>query len=373
MRNGSEIEITGGFKYGLTDEFKKLLKASRQINVVHLNSFGGRIGEAEKLYTEIHDHGLTTYVSSNCASACTLAFAGGRQRYVEPDAHLGFHAPSFPGITKEALRDNIAMQSRLFIQSGFSQTFVIRALNTPSSSLWEPTIAELLAAKAITGVSDGTQFSISGFGNITKESLANVVTKALPLFAALKRKYPNSYDDIIKQLYASYLAGETRSQALSSARAKLMSILEILKPLADEDVLVDLAHLIADELAALNSKGHGYCYFFASDSGKGRDFTHELPAVIRTREQHIYERVVLTAAKRVPPSDNVADASWVKLEKLLGIYGVTSDKMKLLSMGTVPEAQRDDYCATAIGFYRAISSMPQRDAALVMRNILASK
>jgi hypothetical protein len=42
MRNGTEAEIYGGFKYGLTDDFLKILRASPQIKIVHLNSVGGR-------------------------------------------------------------------------------------------------------------------------------------------------------------------------------------------------------------------------------------------------------------------------------------------------------------------------------------------
>lgn len=49
MRNGTEAEITGGIKHGLTDDFDKILRASRQVRVVHLNSIGGRIGEGEQL------------------------------------------------------------------------------------------------------------------------------------------------------------------------------------------------------------------------------------------------------------------------------------------------------------------------------------
>ena len=36
MRNGTEMEVTSGFKYGLTAEFESLLKASPQISFVHL-------------------------------------------------------------------------------------------------------------------------------------------------------------------------------------------------------------------------------------------------------------------------------------------------------------------------------------------------
>jgi hypothetical protein len=46
MRNGTEIEISGGFKYGLNDDFLRILNAAPRVEVVHLNSLGGRIGEA---------------------------------------------------------------------------------------------------------------------------------------------------------------------------------------------------------------------------------------------------------------------------------------------------------------------------------------
>ena len=82
MRDGTEAEIVGGLKYGLADDFVKILGASRHVKIVHLDSTGGRLGEGEKLYEIIRSRGLTTYVSSKCMSACTLAFAGGRERYL---------------------------------------------------------------------------------------------------------------------------------------------------------------------------------------------------------------------------------------------------------------------------------------------------
>ena len=97
---------------------------------------------------------------------------GGQAKFIAPGAVLGFHSPAFPGMSKADLTDAVAEQTRLFTMAGFSYSFVTRALNTPNTDLWKPTVAELLAAKAITGVSDGTQFAVSGFGVITKTSMA---------------------------------------------------------------------------------------------------------------------------------------------------------------------------------------------------------
>src|SRR5215475_3384657 len=119
MRNGTEAEIAGGFKYGLTNDFLKILSASRQIRVVHLDSLGGRIGEAISLNKIVRDRGLDTYVSSNCMSACTVAFAGGRHRILKAGAVLGFHAPTFPGMTKEDLAESTEDQREIFLAAGF--------------------------------------------------------------------------------------------------------------------------------------------------------------------------------------------------------------------------------------------------------------
>jgi hypothetical protein len=96
MRNGTEAEIAGGFKYGLTSDFLKILSASRQIRIVHLDSLGGRIAEAISLNKVIRSRGLDTYVSSNCMSACTIAFAGGTRRILKGGRFWDFTRRHFP-------------------------------------------------------------------------------------------------------------------------------------------------------------------------------------------------------------------------------------------------------------------------------------
>jgi hypothetical protein len=82
MRDGTEAEIVGGFKYGLAKDLSIVIKAASRLKVVHFDSIGGRIGEGEKLFKLIRERGLNTYVSTKCLSACTLAFAGGRERFI---------------------------------------------------------------------------------------------------------------------------------------------------------------------------------------------------------------------------------------------------------------------------------------------------
>jgi hypothetical protein len=163
LRSGTEAEITGGIKFGLTDDLDKLLKASPQVKVVHLNSPGGRMGEGEKLYNLIREKGLTTYVQAQCISACTIAFAGGRERYIAQGAVLGYHQGAFAGLlSSKELQDLVDGEARIYRDAGLSTDFIGRAVTTPNSEVWTPSVAELFAANVITGVSEEGQFADTG-------------------------------------------------------------------------------------------------------------------------------------------------------------------------------------------------------------------
>src|SRR5262249_34289084 len=126
MNGGTEAEITGGIKYGLTADFERLLRQSPGIRIVHLDSVGGRIGEGKKLNALIRARKLDTYVEAKCMSACTLAFAAGGQRILRKGAVLGFHRGAFPGARSEEVSAGIDRD--IYAAAGFGQAFIERAL-----------------------------------------------------------------------------------------------------------------------------------------------------------------------------------------------------------------------------------------------------
>lgn len=152
--DGTQLLVSGGFKYGLTDRFLKQARALPALRIVHLASIGGRLGEALHLAREIGARGLDTYVSDGCYSACTVAYAAGRQRFIRDGAELGYHAESFLGA---ALADD--SESAALLRAGVASAFVARAMATPPQRMWKPTIAELTAAKAITAVVPPERFA----------------------------------------------------------------------------------------------------------------------------------------------------------------------------------------------------------------------
>jgi hypothetical protein len=373
MRNGTEAEITGGFKYGLTDDFVKILSASRQIKVVHLDSLGGRIGEAEKLNRVIRSKNLDTYVSSKCMSACTVAFAGGMHRVLRKGAVLGFHAPSFPGMSKEELVEASKDQRDIFAAAGFDRKFVDQALSTPSAELWKPTSSVLLQAKAITSISDGNDFAISGIGtSLTKNDFGLMLSKAIPLMEPLKIRFPSDYDSVVQAYYGSFESGKTEAESVAAARAKLLIIIKKLRPLADDGVLSDVGAVYADQYGALGSKNPTLCYQYASGIGNAVA-PSDIPQALIQRENDVNRRVVETASSRVTVDATTSGAVWKKIGTILISKGVSSEQFDLLSAATVPPDKYGDYCVTATALFREISKLPQSEAGIAMREVLADK
>ena len=235
MRNGTEAEISGGIKYGLTENFRKILGASRQIRVVHLNSVGGRIGEAEELYNLVREARLTTYVSAKCLSACTLVFSGGAERVLLHGAVLGFHRGKFAG---EDQKDSPELegQRRIFTEAGYDASFIAHALATPSSNMWTPSEAELLKSGVVTKVSDGTDYAMSGLPvDTSRDSVSKDLKGEAGIYAAINARFPKEYDDLANSYYDAFVAGKTDVEAGTILREKLASMILAKRPLADDD------------------------------------------------------------------------------------------------------------------------------------------
>jgi hypothetical protein len=373
MRNGTETEITGGFKYGLTDDFIRILRASPQIRVVHLNSVGGRVGEAEKLYKLIRDRGLVTFVSKECHSACTIAFAGGRERWLRDGAVLGFHGPAFPGMSDLDLAEAIRDQKYLFLEAGFESGFISRALATPNNDMWMPSSSELLRANVITAVSDGSDFAASGYGaEVTRESMAEKLTAALPVLSAMKDRLPGEHAKFISEFFDGYLNGETETKIIADARGKLLPLIASYRPLADDAVLIQLGKLTAEQYAALGNRDPRLCYLFASGTGATRNFSSDIPAPLLKREAVLTSRVIETAARRQKVTEKMTAPIWAKvLDRLAKRLG--PERLAIIEVENPDPSQYSDYCTVTVALFEEICRLRENEAALLLRSIWSEK
>ena len=92
--NGVDIiGIVGDLEFGDERKFINLALSSRNALVV-FQSPGGNVFAAIEIGKAIHLKGFSTLVPDGlqCASACALAWLGGRTRYISDTGRVGFHA-----------------------------------------------------------------------------------------------------------------------------------------------------------------------------------------------------------------------------------------------------------------------------------------
>lgn len=368
MRNGTEAEITGGIKYGLTDDFRKILGASRQIRVVHLNSVGGRIGEGEKLYNLFRDMRLTTYVSAECLSACTLAFSGGVERVLLHGAVLGFHRGSFAG-EDHPDSPELRGQRKIFTEAGYDAPFIAHALATPSSQMWRPSETELLKSGVITKVSNGSDYAFSGLPvDASREALSKLIDRSTRIFVVIRERFPKEYDDMVSSYYQAFVAGKTATEATAVLRDEVGAVISANSHLADDDVLIDLGNLVADQLATLQKQSTANCYNFAMTGGVYND----MPSALAKRELDINERILRTSTAR-PGANAQVKELWPKFSGRLAAKGITKSDLDLVQGAKVADRQQARVCSVLIALYREAAALPQREGAIILRSLVSAK
>lgn len=370
LNGGTEIEIVGGMKYGLADEFKKILKASGQVRVVHLDSVGGRLGEGAALNAVIKENGLTTFVATKCMSACTLAFAGGKQRILKTGAVLGFHRGAFGG--KDQVDDHEGgLQRRIFLDAGFSRSFIDKALSTPNKEMWTPPASELLAHGVITSVNNGESFAISGYGaNVSRDALDQSLQKAGAVYVALKERFPDFYNELVDQFHAGISKGTPEGNVVQALRAKMFDHIRSLLPQADDAVLIGFANLAADQYEMLGRSAPAACYAYASGEGRSSYADTLAPDLVK-RELALDEQIVKTARKRSPDADPTA--TWKKIGANLAAKGVSQDDFALMGATSLDPSKHARYCDVIIRLYREITNLPSAEAAIALRDLFSGK
>jgi len=212
MRNDTELELAGGIPIGTTDAVKNMLDSSPTVRVIHLNSDGGRIAEANKLANLISQRQLITYTSTSCSSACALAFLAGRERYIGEQGRIGFHSASVNGAMGSSELDLNASFRAALSRAGATPQFVAKATTTSPQNLWFPTTEELKQQNIITSVVDSRYFGLSGISNWRDANMIEQSLLKAPVYAALSTYDSNNYAKLRKAMIEGVQAGRSMAE-----------------------------------------------------------------------------------------------------------------------------------------------------------------
>lgn len=280
IRDGTELELSGGMPNGTAEAIEHSLNQTPNVRTIHLNSIGGRVSEGYKLYSIIKSRNLTTYTSAECASACTIAFLGGRERYISENGKLGFHSTSI-GDDDGAIVVEINNELRQALKSnGVPNDFIDHALSTSHNNIWFPSQQELLKAHVIDSVVDSRYFGISGIGQWVdaykiEKSLLNV-----PFYSALAEYDKTNFARVRNILVFGIQNGKSQTEIQNEIHKVLFNELfpRYLTSSPDKQ-LIDYWRSQIAQMKYLRSKDLQLCadFTYSEYSKSKRDFQNEFP------------------------------------------------------------------------------------------------
>lgn len=149
IADGRELEVYGTITRTVSRVLDKAIEYGPPVVRIRFNSLGGRADAAFEIKRIIEAHGLDTLVEKECTSACVFAFLGGKHRWAAPQARMGFHRVASYGQDDRASTDTVR---QILMEAGVAPGFLAKAFSTPPTSVWYPSLDELLAAGVITGI-----------------------------------------------------------------------------------------------------------------------------------------------------------------------------------------------------------------------------
>jgi hypothetical protein len=374
LRDGTELEFFGGINVGAADELARMLDAAPQVRVLHLNSVGGRIAEADLMAAHVRKRHLITYVSERCDSACTHVFLAGSERWLSRQATLGFHQPSSSfGDGRKTTAGHVEDERRRLRSMGLPDAFVAEAMNTPNDKIWRPTHEELLAARAISGVSDGSRFAASGYVASLPAAEREQAVLKMPLYASLKRADPRAFEEIMKQLAEGYRRGASEEEIAAIARALISkSVRQQVSYAPDSDVLKAIDILIG-YMEGLRWADPESCVAL-EDPSKGARLKSDLAKLfplIADRELSLNQSIIESGAneRRALPTTKEIEPYMAKVSDRLARRSEL--RFDLIDKPTLTPQEFEPFCEAVLAFYQEIRRLPAHEATAVLRNIYA--
>jgi hypothetical protein len=300
MRNDTELELAGGIPIGTTTAVRNMLDSSPTVRVIHLNSAGGRIAEANKLASLISERQLVTYTRTSCTSACAIAFLSGRERYIGEQGRIGFHSASVNGATgSDELNVNASFRTALS-RIGATPQFVAKAINTGPQDMWFPTTDELKQQNVITSIVDSRNFALSGTSDWQD---ANKIEQSLlktPVYTALSIYDTDNYAKLRKTVVAGVQAGRSMAEIQTDVQTLFTgSIVPSYLIRAPDQALIRYWRSQLAEVKFFGKTNPGHCLTFIGLDSKtpAVELMAKVPKDLATEDLAALTEVIVQTAK----------------------------------------------------------------------------
>lgn len=268
LNHGNELELYGGIEVGNETLLKQTLEANPDITTIHLHSIGGRILGAVRLAELVQQYSLNTYVKESCASACTLVYLAGKQRFIGEDGQLAFHSASIGG---SSTHDNHPLSGTLrqqYENANVPEWFLKKVFKTPNHELWIPTHQELIKAGIVDEVVNSNAFGFSGYGDIENITTADIEEGLLShaYMRAIKQHDNATYQSFVQFNLDGMRAGNTINSIAGEINTLLKSRINYYVAHASDEAAVAYWNVLTAQMEALGDDTPMACASFAFPS-----------------------------------------------------------------------------------------------------------
>jgi len=131
------IVVHGELKLGSTSTLENVLKKQHDLHLLEIESPGGFVIEGLRMAELVERYRLDTVTFERCASACTFVLNVGQERYLGPNAKVGFHRSGYIGVYEDnGWSDTDFRIADFYRHHGCDEKFISEALKEPMFRIW---------------------------------------------------------------------------------------------------------------------------------------------------------------------------------------------------------------------------------------------
>jgi hypothetical protein len=361
--DGQALVLRGAFGTGSARKVARLLDAAPGVRSVVLDSHGGRLREAEHVAELVRRRALDSYVEEQCLSACTYVFLAGVDRAATPNARIGFHRPSFSGVSN----DQAGLNSMLAVYraAGIKEGFLQRVRTTAASSMWYPTHAELIDNGVINRISLGGESAAMSSTLFRSKAELELIYRALPLLAAIDQRFPGTLEQAVDAAWTQHESGALDADINTAVRRIFSAVYPVLLATTDDVGLDGFLALMVNQLSAAKNVSLEACSRYLNAE---LDVSKTLPREVVEQESAWAMQVLSTPAPAAPipvPPDLFEHALDVVASNL------GPDVLRVVS-GTGYEDRPEMRCDSLIAFYAEVQKQPAPARHALLRGLFQS-
>lgn len=373
LNNGKELEISGGIKFGLTNKINEYFSKYPNIKVMHLNSLGGRVLEAQKLSKFLDNKNITTYSSTGCYSACVDIFMAGKYRVLNQKAKLGFHEPFFPGLTSADMYQEIEQQKNLYSNKGVDNNFIEKAFSTPHDDLWKPSSYELKQSGVIHKVVDGYNFSVTDLQALdTFSDIKKIESTVLniPIYQTIKTYEPESFNKILEIINTSVKNGDTRNNMYTKVRTIIQNLFLKYLPFASDDLISDFLNLAIMQTKIIYKIDPASAYDFLMGTKLNFDINQHFSKEMLIKELKLKNDVIISAnlnPQKIPQEQDIEDIQSKLFFHLMKEFG---EDISLLDKNNLNDSEKAIAAKIFIRMYEIIFGFNEEEKTKIFRFLM---